>query len=71
MRRDEHHASGGDAQQVHAPVCEPSQDIDDVVVIDEGVGHVHEGLDNIGFSQHHDLRSRSQFAPAAMAGAPD
>jgi hypothetical protein len=30
----------GDAEQIDAPVRDPGQQVDDVIVVDEGVGHL-------------------------------
>ena len=38
--RSQHHPGGGDAEQVNAPVRDPGQQVDDVIVVDEGVGHL-------------------------------
>jgi hypothetical protein len=38
--RSQHHPGGGDAEQVDAPVRDPGQQVDDVIVVDEGVGHL-------------------------------
>ena len=39
-RRSQHHPGGGDAEQADAPVREPGQQVDDVIVLDQGVGHL-------------------------------
>ena len=39
-RGSQHHPGGGDAEQMDAPVREPGQHVDDVVVVDQGVGHL-------------------------------
>ena len=38
--RNQHHPGGGDAEQIDAPVRDPGQQLDDVIVVDEGVGHL-------------------------------
>ena len=38
--RSQHHPGGGDAEQIDAPVRDPGQQVDDVIVVDEGVGHL-------------------------------
>ena len=40
--RDQHHPGRGDAQHVDASVREPGQQVNDVVVINESVGHLGE-----------------------------
>ena len=50
--RGQHHSGGGHAKQVHAPARKPRQQVDDVVVIDEGVGHLDQRSDHVGFSGH-------------------
>jgi hypothetical protein len=39
-RGSQHHPGGRHPQQADAPVSQPGQQIDDVVVIDQGVGHL-------------------------------
>ena len=38
--RGQHHPGGGDAEHADAPVREPGQQVHDVVVVNEGVGHL-------------------------------
>ena len=38
--RSQHHPCGGDAEQTDAPVRQPGQQVHDVVVVDQGVGHL-------------------------------
>ena len=39
-RRGQHHPGGGDAEQADAPVREPGQHVNDVIVVYQGVGHL-------------------------------
>jgi hypothetical protein len=52
LGRGQHHSGGGDAEQVHAPVRQTGQQVDDVVVVDEGVGHLDQRPDHVGFAGH-------------------
>ena len=42
LGRGQHHPGGGNAEQLYALVREPGQQVDDVVVVNEGVGHLGE-----------------------------
>jgi len=39
-RRGQHHPGRGDAEHVYAPVRELGQQVNDVVVVNEGAGHL-------------------------------
>jgi len=41
-RGGQHHSGGGDAEQADASVGESGQQVNDVVVVDEGVSHLDE-----------------------------
>jgi hypothetical protein len=38
--RDQHHSGGGDAKQADAPVRKPGQQVNHVVIVNEGIGHL-------------------------------
>jgi hypothetical protein len=46
----EHQAGRGRVQQFHAPLGQLMQDVCDVVVVDQGVGHLDERLDEPGLA---------------------
>ena len=48
----EHHAGGGDAEQVHAPVGQAGQQVHHVVVVDQRVGHLYQRSDQGLLSRH-------------------
>lgn len=48
----DHEPGGVDVEELDAPVGQHGEQVDHVEVVDEGVGDLHEGLDEDGFSGH-------------------
>ena len=48
----QHHPGCGHAQQAHAAVGEPGEQLHDVEVVDQGVGQLDQRLHNGGLSGH-------------------
>jgi hypothetical protein len=65
-RRGQHHPGGGDAKEGNASVRDPGQHVDDVIVAGQGVGHLDQRPDHVGFPGH--LHSPSR-APNGRSGA--